>query len=106
MSKFAVVCPQKFRNNCGEFLQCLQKSARGMQWDIGQPRIFDIQDDRANSYLECIENLISKNNPDMIMCVTPNNSADRYSAIKKKCCVDRGVPTQVILAKNLSSKGK
>lgn len=39
------------------------------------------------------------------MCVVPNNSQDRYSAIKKKGCVDRGVPTQVILAKNLSSKG-
>ncbi|XP_056630152.1 piwi-like protein Siwi [Diorhabda sublineata] len=105
MSKFAVVCPVKFKNSCQDFLQCLQRSAKGMQWNMSQPRIFDIPDDRANSYLDTIEHLISKNNPDMIMCVVPNNSSDRYSAIKKKCCVDRGVPTQVILAKNLTSKG-
>ncbi|CAG9813111.1 unnamed protein product [Phaedon cochleariae] len=103
--RFAVVCPVKLKGACQDFVQCLQKSARGMRWDIGAPRIFDINDDRSHSYLECIENLISKNNPSMIMCVVPNNSADRYSAIKKKCCVDRGVPTQVILAKNLTSKG-
>ncbi|KAG5886057.1 hypothetical protein JTB14_009506 [Gonioctena quinquepunctata] len=105
IQKFAVVCPMKFKGSCQDFIQCLQKSARGMSWDIGQPRIFDINDDRSHTYLDCIENMILKNNPSMIMCVVPNNSADRYSAIKKKCCVDRGVPTQVILAKNLCSKG-
>ncbi|KAJ8934127.1 hypothetical protein NQ314_013586 [Rhamnusium bicolor] len=84
MQKFAIVCPVKFRGPCQEFVQCLQRSARGMSWDIGQPRIFDIPDDRSHTYLEQIENIISKNNPNMIMCVVPNNSQDRYSAIKKK----------------------
>ncbi|CAH1169267.1 unnamed protein product [Phyllotreta striolata] len=103
--KFAVVCPGKFANQCSDFVQMLQRVSRGFQWDIGQPRIFDIPDDRANSYLECIESVITKNNPNMIMCIVPNNSADRYSAIKKKCCVDRGVPSQVVLSKQFSSKG-
>ena len=34
-----------------------------------------------------------------------SNRADRYSAVKKKCYVDRGIPSQVILARNLTSKG-
>lgn len=59
---------------------------------------------RSPSYLDRIESIL-KDNPTMIMCIVPNNSADRYSAIKKKCCVDRGVPTQVIVARNLTSKG-
>ncbi|XP_018561760.1 piwi-like protein Siwi [Anoplophora glabripennis] len=105
MQKFAIICPSKFKGPCQEFVQCLQRSARGMSWDIGQPRIFDIPDDRSQTYLDQMENIITKNNPHMIMCVVPNASQDRYSAIKKKGCVDRGVPTQVILAKNLSSKG-
>nr|CAI5824559.1 unnamed protein product [Callosobruchus analis] len=105
MSRLAVICPVKFKQSCSEFIQCLQRAARGMEWDIGQPKIFDINDDRSHTYLEKIEEIISKANPTMIMCISPNNSADRYSAIKKKCCVDRGVPTQVILAKNMSSKG-
>lgn len=105
MQRFAVICPAKFRGPCQDFIQCLQRSARGMSWDIGQPRIFDIPDDRSQTYLDQMESIITKNSPHMIMCVVPNTSQDRYSAIKKKGCVDRGVPTQVILAKNLSSKG-
>ncbi|CAH2005609.1 unnamed protein product [Acanthoscelides obtectus] len=105
LSKLAVICPGKFRQPCNDFIQCLQRAARGMQWDVGQPRIFDIGDDRAQTYLEMIEQIIAKANPTMIMCIVPNNSADRYSAIKKKCCVDRGIPSQVILARNLTSKG-
>lgn len=34
----------------------------------------------------------------------PNNRIDRYSAIKKKCCVDRPVPSQVYLQKNLTHR--
>ncbi|KAJ8925852.1 hypothetical protein NQ315_009704 [Exocentrus adspersus] len=105
IQKFAVITPSKFKNATQDFIQCLQRSARGMSWDIGQPRIFDLPDDRSQTYLDMMETIITKNSPHMIMCVVPNNSQDRYSAIKKKGCVDRGVPTQVILSKNLTSKG-
>lgn len=57
---------------------------------------------RSPSYLDCIESVLGSS-PTMIMCIVPNNSADRYSAIKKKCCVDRGVPTQVIVARTLQN---
>jgi len=50
---------------------------------------FDIPDDRAGTYVEGLEKVISGKDPRLIMCVIPNNRLDRYSAIKKKCCVDR-----------------
>jgi hypothetical protein len=50
---------------------------------------FDIADDRPSSYVEALEQVISAKGPQMIMCVVPNNRLDRYSAIKKKCCVER-----------------
>lgn len=33
-----------------------------------------------------------------------NNSADRYSSIKKKCYVERGMPSQVMLLKTITPK--
>ena len=39
------------------------------------------------------------------MCVVSNNNSDRYTAIKKKCYIDNGVPSQVVVARNLDSKG-
>lgn len=40
----------------------------------------------------------------MIVCVVSNNNADRYSSIKKKCCVDRAIPTQVLIHKTITPK--
>jgi len=46
-------------------------------------------DDRAATYVEALEQVISNKDPRLIMCVVTNNRLDRYASIKKKCCVDR-----------------
>jgi hypothetical protein len=50
---------------------------------------FGISDDRASSFVEALEQVISARDPQLVMCIVTNNRLDRYSAIKKKCCVDR-----------------
>jgi hypothetical protein len=45
--------------------------------------------DRSSTYVEALERVIAHRNPQLIMCIVTNNRSDRYSAIKKKCCVDR-----------------
>lgn len=64
----------------------------------------DISDDRPSSYLGGLDTAISLN-PNFILCCVSNNKADRYAAIKKKCYVDKAIPTQVIVKKNMVSKG-
>ncbi|KAG8325299.1 hypothetical protein J6590_071089 [Homalodisca vitripennis] len=44
-------------------------------------------------------------NLQLILVVLLNQKADRYSATKKKSLVDKAVPTQVLLAKNLNKEG-
>ncbi|XP_072378370.1 piwi-like protein Siwi [Diabrotica undecimpunctata] len=105
MTRLVTICPSRQKNECFDFLQTLQKAARGMQWDIGQPQIYDIPDDRTNTFCNAIENVAAKMDPTLIMCVLPTNQADRYGSIKKKCYVDRGIPSQIVLRKNLTSKG-
>lgn len=46
MHKFAIICPVKFKGSCQDFVSSLQRAARGMSWNIGNPRIFEISDDR------------------------------------------------------------
>ena len=31
------------------------------------------------------------------MIVIPNNKGDHYNAIKKKCCVEKPIPSQVLI---------
>lgn len=102
---WAIVCPSRCKSQAQSFMQTLQRAASGMQWSIPFPKLQEIRDDRPASYLEGLDHAINLYNPQLILCVVTNNKSDRYNAIKKKCCVDRPVPTQVILAKNLDSKG-
>lgn len=46
LARFAVIVPGRLRGPCQDFVSCLQKAARGMSWNIAQPRIFEIGDDR------------------------------------------------------------
>lgn len=75
-----------------------------MGFKIRQPRMYEMRDDSVNTYANCIEDVKSKMNPQLILCIASNNRGDRYAAIKKKCCVDRPVPTQVVLQKCLNAK--
>lgn len=40
----------------------------------------------------------------MIMCIVSNNNTDRYSVIKKRCYVDFGIPSQVVVQKTITPK--
>lgn len=62
-----------------------------------------LPDDRQNTYVEKLEKCAHLN-PQMIVCVVSNNNADRYGCIKKKCCVDRDIPTQVLIHRTITPK--
>ncbi|XP_054007565.1 piwi-like protein Siwi isoform X1 [Hylaeus anthracinus] len=105
LSNWVVICTNQGRRDMENFVRTLQESASGMGCRFESPRFCEIRDDRSNTYSETLERIMSTSNPDLVFCVVSNNRADRYSAIKKKCTVDRPVPSQVFLTKNLRSKG-
>ncbi|PBC29299.1 Protein piwi [Apis cerana cerana] len=104
LTNWVVICMGRMRRDVERFIQTLKESASGMGFRIDNPRLWDIADDRSNTYSDTLERVMSTSNPELIFCVVSNNRADRYSAIKKKCTHDRPVASQVFLAKNLSNK--
>ena len=83
------------------FVGSLIRVARAMKFEIGQPQVYDMRDDSPTSFAETLDRVCSEMNPVLIFCVVSNNRLDRYAAIKKRCCVDRPVPTQVMVSRNL-----
>lgn len=71
---------------------------------LSAPVSMEIADDRQTTYTQQLEKCANEN-PQLIMCVVTNNNADRYSNIKKKCCVQHPVPTQVICQRTITPKG-
>ncbi|EDO28197.1 predicted protein, partial [Nematostella vectensis] len=40
----------------------------------------------------------------IVVTIVPSNRKDRYDSIKKLCCLEKGVPSQVVVSRTLSKK--
>lgn len=71
---------------------------------IDRPKIVDVSDDRTGSYSTVLEKILSSSCPELVFCIVPNNRSERYSAIKKKCILDRPTASQVLLHRTLQNR--
>lgn len=101
LSKWVCICPRQFMRDAEGFIAALRKVASGMKMQMEHPHCEELHQDNTSAYLEKLEQVMRNYSPEFILCVVPNNRADRYSGIKKKCTADRAVPTQVIVAKKM-----
>ena len=63
---------------------------------MNDPVIIDLPNDRTETFLRSIrENLTPQ--VQMVVVIFPTSRDDRYSAVKKLCCVESPVPSQVKL---------
>lgn len=103
LKRWAFLYPGRTRDDSKVFLGLLTQVAKGMGYEMADPKIVEMDDDRVGTYSRHLQDLISKD-PKMIMIVVPNNAGDRYAAIKRLTCVNNAIPTQVIVAKTMMPK--
>lgn len=104
VGSWAVIIPDRIRGPAEKFVSMILSAARGMNIEMGRPLVSTIMNDNIQTYIPELERIISKSAPQFIVCCVSNDNANRYAAIKKKCYVDRAVPTQVITARSLNNK--
>lgn len=73
----------------------MNKVCPDMGVQIQRPDLERIVDERTESYLRSLKNVINKD-LEMVVIIFPSKRDDRYAAVKKLCCVDRPIPSQVI----------
>ncbi|CAD6222562.1 GSCOCT00001028001.2-RA-CDS [Cotesia congregata] len=105
LTDWILIVPERIRRDAHSFISNVVKVGQGMSFVISQPQIREIRNDSAQSYAEELERVLSHNVPQLVCCISARSRADVYAAVKKKCCLDRPVPSQVVLSKNLASKG-
>ncbi|XP_008557727.1 piwi-like protein Ago3 [Microplitis demolitor] len=105
LQNFCIVYVQKDERIINEFAKILKNVCGTMAIKCGDPIKVPLRNDSAQSYITEIRKLI---NPklDMVIAVTPTNRNDRYAAIKKLCCVESPVKSQVIMTKTISQENK
>ncbi|XP_059612414.1 protein aubergine-like [Phlebotomus argentipes] len=102
LSNWHAVCTDRDYNLTMRFVSMLISTANRAGFQMAQPSYIRIPNDYSTSYVNAIEKACN-DSTQIVMCVVPNQRAERYSAIKKKSCVERAVPTQVMWTKPMSN---
>ncbi|KAI8735952.1 piwi protein 1 [Biomphalaria glabrata] len=103
MDNWIIIFPRASSTLASDLSDCLSKVGRGMSMRINNPIAIEMNDDRNESYLQAIRQNLNQS-IQMVVCVVPNQKKDRYDAIKKCCCIDNPVPSQVVVTKTLQKK--
>ncbi|XKL69438.1 hypothetical protein PGB90_007207 [Kerria lacca] len=105
LNNWVIIYPGRCERDARNFCDVLNKVGRGMHFNIARPTAYSISDDRPTSYIQMIDRAVNERNPQLVLFVATNNRSDRYNMIKKKCIVDKSVPSQVVLNKTLQNRG-
>ncbi|BFZ18410.1 hypothetical protein BsWGS_21449 [Bradybaena similaris] len=101
--QWVLIYPEKLSGPANDLADCLSRVGGGMGMKIAEPTRVELRNDRNDSYLQAIRQNLT-DNVQIIVAVAPNNKKDRYDAIKKCCCIDNPVPSQVVLQRTLTKK--
>ncbi|NXA04917.1 PIWL2 protein, partial [Sapayoa aenigma] len=102
ITSWLLVYPKRLQQLAKDLLVTVRNTCGSMGMQVGQPTVQELRDDRIESYVKSIRSgLGSQEKVQLLMCITPHNREDMYGAIKKLCCVQAPVPSQVINAQSL-----
>jgi len=74
-----------------------------MRMRISQPTVVQLGQNRNEQYLQAIRQNLTPSTQ-IIVFVVPNDKNDRYYVIKKSCCIDNPVPSQVVKTRTISNE--
>ena len=102
LNKWAVVYLDKNETVVRNFCKMMQQQGPRMGLQIALPKPIKLPNDRTETYLKEIRNIIDPS-VQLVMTIFPQMKSDRYAAIKKLCCVEMPVASQVINFKTISN---
>ncbi|KAG8178643.1 hypothetical protein JTE90_010554 [Oedothorax gibbosus] len=103
--KWAVIFPKRDGNKIREFTTMLRNVCPAMGINVGDPQYVEILNDRTETYCQALKDIINPS-VQIVVIIFPTPRDDRYSAVKKLCCIERPVPSQVINLKTISDGRK
>jgi len=101
MTNWVLVYTQRDQKAAQDMCQTLKRVCGPMGMQVADPSLCRLNDDSARSYFGSLKEQINEK-VQMVVCIVPNNRKDRYDAIKKLCCVEKPVPSQVVVSRTIS----
>jgi aubergine-like protein len=97
--------PANCENEVKKFCLVMMQNSAKMGIKIMTPTIVKLDNDRPETYTAAIRKAV-KPGQQLIMTVCPQQRGDRYSAIKKLCCIEAPIANQCILLKTIKDERK
>uniref|UniRef100_H2Y4C9 Uncharacterized protein n=1 Tax=Ciona savignyi TaxID=51511 RepID=H2Y4C9_CIOSA len=105
IGNWLLVFVRRDSNKAEHFFEKMVECTRKLGIQLEKPRFLQLNDDRTTSYKDAISTSLNSNTQ-LVVCIFPSSRDDRYNAIKKLCCVDVPVPSQVIISRTLPDDPK
>ena len=94
VTAWIIVYCKKDEKRAQEFSQAYIRCSGPLGLQVGQPTPMPLPDDRIDTYLRAIKSGI-KPNTQLVVIIATTPHDDRYAAVKKLCCVDLPIASQV-----------
>ena len=107
LHNWIIIVTRQDEDKCNEVINELIFLGAPMGFRVDKPYVQKLGGTEGKNYagpfVQAIKSLLGsgKERPQMIVCLTPGNAPDAYHAIKKLCCIEYGVPSQVLTANTL-----
>nr|XP_058928443.1 piwi-like protein 2 isoform X5 [Kogia breviceps] len=97
MHFWALFYPKRATDQARELVNMLEKVAGPIGIRMSPPAWVELKDDRIETYVRTIQSMLGvEGKIQMVVCIIMGTRDDLYRAIKKLCCVQTPVPSQVI----------
>ncbi|NXA43617.1 PIWL2 protein, partial [Eudromia elegans] len=102
MHYWVLFYPKRVQELARELVSTMEKVCGPLGMQLDPPAWVELKDDRVETYAKSIRSVLAtEQKVQMVLCITPGGREDLYGAIKKLCCVQAPVPSQVITTHSL-----
>lgn len=100
LKNWFVVYSKNYENEVNQFMQTLKSQFSDLKYDYTAPKLVVSENDTIIKFRMALQKVINCD-PTLIMIIVPNTRSDMYSEIKRLCCVEYAIPTQVVVRKTI-----
>ncbi|NXJ72251.1 PIWL2 protein, partial [Rostratula benghalensis] len=102
MNYWLLVYPKRLQDLAKDLVAAMESVCGPMGMQVSRPALVELKDDRIETYAKTLRSILgSEDKVQLLLCIISSSREDLYRAIKKLCCVQSPVPSQVINAQTL-----
>ncbi|NXG80716.1 PIWL2 protein, partial [Baryphthengus martii] len=105
MNCWLLVYPRRLQNVAKDLVATMENVCGPLGMRLSRPALVELKDDRIETYAKTIRGVLgTEEKVQLLLCLISSCREDLYGAIKKLCCIQSPVPSQVISVQSLTGQ--